>query len=53
MIPAMEPKLVIFVLFDEPQGDYYASSVAAPVFAKIAQRTVQYLNIPKDDIDIK
>lgn len=50
MIPAMEPKLVIFVLFDEPQGDYYASSVAAPVFAKIAQRSVQYLNIPKDDI---
>lgn len=53
MIPAMEPKLVIFVLFDEPHGDYYASSVAAPVFAKIAQRSVQYLNIPKDDIVIK
>lgn len=50
MIPAMEPKLVILVLFDEPQGDYYASSVAAPVFAKIAQRAMQYLNIPKDDI---
>jgi cell division protein FtsI (penicillin-binding protein 3) len=53
MIPAMEPKLVILVLFDEPQGDYYASSVAAPVFAKIAQRTMQYLNIPKDDIAVK
>ncbi|MDD5020716.1 MAG: penicillin-binding protein 2 [Endomicrobiaceae bacterium] len=50
MIPAMKPKLVILVLFDEPQGDYYASSVAAPVFAKIARRTMQYLNIPKDDI---
>lgn len=53
MIPAMEPKLVILVLFDEPQGDYYASSVAAPVFAKIAQRTMQYLNIPKDEIGVK
>jgi len=53
MIPAMEPKLVILVLFDEPQGDYYASSVAAPVFARIAKRTVQYLNIPKDDTAVK
>lgn len=53
MIPAMEPKLVILVLFDEPKGDYYASSVAAPVFARIAKRTMQYLNIPKDDTAAK
>ncbi|MDR2860623.1 MAG: penicillin-binding protein 2 [Elusimicrobiota bacterium] len=50
MIPAMDPKVVIFVMFDEPTGDYYAASIAAPVFKRIAERIAQYLNIPKDDI---
>jgi cell division protein FtsI (penicillin-binding protein 3) len=50
MIPAMNPKIVILVVIDEPKGaNYYASSVASPVFANIAKRTVQYLNIKKDD----
>ncbi|MDR1196075.1 MAG: penicillin-binding protein 2 [Endomicrobium sp.] len=49
MLPAMEPELVILVIIDEPKGDYYASSVASPVFARIAERSAQYLNINKDD----
>jgi cell division protein FtsI (penicillin-binding protein 3) len=48
MLPAMDPEIVILVIFDEPRGDYYASSIAAPVFRRIAQRTAQYLNIKKD-----
>jgi cell division protein FtsI (penicillin-binding protein 3) len=48
MLPAMDPEIVILVIFDEPRGDYYASSIAAPVFKRIAQRTAQYLNIRKD-----
>jgi len=47
MLPAMDPEIVILVMFDEPRGNYYAASIAAPVFAKIAQRTAEYLNIKK------
>lgn len=50
MLPAEDPQLVILVVIDEPKGDYYAASVAAPVFKNIAQRCAQYLDIPKDDI---
>lgn len=54
MVPALEPEFVILVVIDSPKGgDYYASSVAAPVFANIAKRTAEYLNIPKDDISKK
>ena len=49
MVPAMNPEIVILVIFDEPGGiDYYASSVTAPVFAKIAERATQYLKIAPD-----
>ena len=49
MLPAMNPEIVILVVYDEPYGDeYYASTVAAPVFSKIAQRAAEYLNIPPD-----
>jgi len=52
MVPAMKPEVVILVIVDEPKGSsYYASSVASPVFANIAKRVVQYLNIEKDDIN--
>lgn len=50
MVPALNPKIVILVFFDEPKGDYYASSVAAPVFAKIAREAAAYLKIEKDDV---
>jgi len=49
MLPMSKPELVIFVMIDEPKGDYYAASVAAPVFSRIAARTAEYLNIPKDE----
>jgi cell division protein FtsI (penicillin-binding protein 3) len=52
MVPAMEPKIVILVIIDEPKGSsYYASSVASPVFANIAKRTAEYLGIKKDNKD--
>ena len=52
MLPAMNPEIVILVIYDEPYGDeYYASTVAAPVFSRIAQRAAKYLNIPPDISD--
>ncbi|MDR0956487.1 MAG: penicillin-binding protein 2 [Endomicrobium sp.] len=51
MIPAMNPKVVILVIIDEPKGgSYYASSVASPIFAAIAKRVTEYLGVEKDDI---
>jgi hypothetical protein len=33
------------VIIDEPQENYYGGIVAAPVFKKIAQQTLNYLNV--------
>jgi cell division protein FtsI (penicillin-binding protein 3) len=42
------------VIIDEPQGKkYYGGVVAAPVFKKIAQQTLNYLNVPPDDNTFK
>jgi cell division protein FtsI (penicillin-binding protein 3) len=43
--PADKPQLAILVVIDEPQGQYFGGTVAAPVFRKIAQETLNYLNI--------
>ena len=43
--PADKPQLAILVVIDEPQGKYFGGTVAAPVFRKIAQETLNYLNI--------
>jgi cell division protein FtsI (penicillin-binding protein 3) len=44
--PADEPRVVILVVVDEPEGDHYGGIVAAPAFKKIAHETLNYLNIP-------
>ncbi|MBX7232357.1 MAG: PASTA domain-containing protein [Bdellovibrionales bacterium] len=40
-VPAHAPKFVIFITIDDPKDEYYASQVAAPVFARIAQYAVR------------
>lgn len=45
--PAENPKVAVLVVVDEPKGQHYGSIVAAPVFKKITQKTVDYLNISK------
>ena len=44
--PAEDPAVAILVVVDEPRGKYYGGTVAGPVFRKIAQETLSYLNIP-------
>ena len=39
MVPARDPRLVILVSVDEPQGTIWGGSVAAPAFAQIAAAT--------------
>ncbi|MCZ6513731.1 MAG: penicillin-binding transpeptidase domain-containing protein, partial [Nitrospinae bacterium] len=45
-VPADAPRLVILVMIDEPQKTYWGGEVAAPVFQKIALKTLRYLHIP-------
>ena len=45
MAPADDPAVAVLVIIDEPQGAYYGGTVAAPVFKKIVQGTLPYLNI--------
>jgi cell division protein FtsI (penicillin-binding protein 3) len=44
--PAQDPKLLVAVVVNEPQGDYYGGTVAAPAFGEIAKFALPYLRIP-------
>lgn len=51
MVPASDPRLVMVVMIDEPQqGQYYGGQVAAPVFSRVMDGAVRLLNLPPDDI---
>ena len=43
--PADDPELLVAVIVDNPQGDYYGGSVAAPAFGEIAQFALQYMGV--------
>jgi cell division protein FtsI (penicillin-binding protein 3) len=50
--PVENPKISVLVVVDEPQKEHYGSSVAAPAFKTIAQKTLDYMNIaPKRSTD--
>ncbi len=44
--PAEDPRLLVAIVVDEPQGDIYGGSVAAPAFGQIAKFALPYLGIP-------
>jgi cell division protein FtsI (penicillin-binding protein 3) len=48
IVPATDPRLVVLVLVDEPEGQYYGGTVAAPAFRELARFALQYLEIPPD-----
>ncbi len=57
-LPMPDPRLVIVVAVEDPaERDFWASTVAAPVFAEIADAAVSILDIPPvagaDDVDPK
>jgi len=43
--PADDPRLVILVMIDNPKGRYWGGVVAAPVFVKIAEKSLRHLNV--------
>jgi cell division protein FtsI (penicillin-binding protein 3) len=46
--PADDPQLLVAVVVDEPKGDYYGGTVAAPAFGEIAKFALPYLGIEPD-----
>jgi cell division protein FtsI/penicillin-binding protein 2 len=44
--PARNPRLLVAVMVDEPQGAIYGGVVAAPAFQKILSFALPYLRVP-------
>lgn len=45
-VPADRPRLAILVVIDEPRGGGYGGPVAGPVFRRIAEASLRYLDVP-------
>ncbi len=52
-LPADEPQILILVVLVRPTASPWGSVVAAPVFRAIAERAVDYLGIPPDDVRLR
>ncbi len=48
-VPAQDPRLVILVSVDNPEGGHYGNEVAAPTFARVGTRALSYLGVPRND----
>jgi cell division protein FtsI (penicillin-binding protein 3) len=48
MAPVNNPVIAVVVVMDSPKGDYYGTTVSAPVFAEVAQQVLEYLGVPHD-----
>jgi cell division protein FtsI (penicillin-binding protein 3) len=46
--PADDPQLLVAIVVDEPKGDHYGGTVAAPAFGEIAKFALPYLGIEAD-----
>jgi len=46
--PLNNPAVTVVVSLDSPVGQHYGGEVAAPVFKRVAQQVLAYLNVPRD-----
>ena len=46
--PQRNPRLLVAVMVDEPQGEIYGGLVAGPAFRDITSFALNYLKIPPD-----
>lgn len=49
-VPAEEPRIVAIVVIGEPRGGYYGGTVAAPIFRELAEATLAYMRVPREDM---
>ena len=47
--PARNPKLLVTIMVDEPQGEIYGAQVAAPAFQEIMRFALPYLGVAPGD----
>ncbi|HEX3736997.1 MAG TPA: penicillin-binding protein 2 [Solirubrobacterales bacterium] len=46
--PALHPKFLAAVIVDQPAGEIYGGSVAAPAFGELAAFSLPYLGVPQE-----
>ena len=46
--PALHPRFLAAVIVDEPKGEIYGGSVAAPAFGELAAFSLPYLGVPQE-----
>jgi cell division protein FtsI (penicillin-binding protein 3) len=52
-VPADAPRLAMIIVIDEPQGEAWGGTVAAPVFRRIGEQVLNYLGVsPNDQVKI-
>lgn len=47
-LPLPRPRAVVVVALEQPRGDYWASSTAAPAFSRLAEAAMRELRIPPE-----
>lgn len=46
--PASDPRLIVAVMIDEPQGGYYGGLIAAPIFSNVVAGSLRMLGVSPD-----
>ncbi len=50
-LPAEDPRVVILVSVDNPEGGHYGNEVAAPTFARLGERVMRYYGVARNDME--
>lgn len=48
-VPADNPRLAMIVVIDEPQGEAWGGTVAAPVFRRVGEQVLNYLGVSSSE----
>lgn len=48
-VPADNPRLAMIVVIDEPQGEAWGGTIAAPVFRRVGEQVLNYLGVSSDE----
>lgn len=48
-VPADNPRLAMIVVIDEPQGEAWGGTVAAPVFRRVGEQVLNYLGVSSEE----
>jgi cell division protein FtsI (penicillin-binding protein 3) len=50
--PVAQPAVTISVMLDSPRGEHHGGEVGGPLFGRVAQQVLAYMNVPHD-ADVK